>query len=446
MSATSAKVADRVLAEVDALRDDLLAAVSEAIRIPSVNPNYPGQVYDDLLGGESDVSRYMAGIYERAGAEVDVFSTVPGRENAVGVVRGRGAGRSLIYCGHVDVVPAGDLALWTSGDPFSGRIDGDRIWGRGSTDMKAGIVAQAFAAIALRQAGVRLDGDLILESVVGEETMDHEAGVTAVCERGYTADAAIVSEPSSPPSPLAVVPVTPSIQWFSVTVKGKAGHASMRGQTFRAGGLGAEIAVSAIDKGMRIFQALRDLEDQWGLTKRHPLYAPGHFTIHPGVVNGGPHGVQVPYIVSEFMTTEYLVIGHPDDDPAETRREIEQQIHHAAQLDGWLREHPPVVEWKLHWPSASVPADHPICQAVGDAHEAAAEGTRFAGRPAVNGFFGAEDTTWLQRAGIPAISYGPGDLRLAHAPDEHCLIDEIVCATKTYAMTALRWCGHSEEG
>jgi acetylornithine deacetylase len=441
MSTTERGAVDRVLSEVDALRDDLLNAVSDAIRIPSVNPNYPGQVYDDLLGGESDVSRYMAGVYEQAGAEVDVFSTVPGRENAVGVVRGTGAGRSLIYCGHVDVVPPGDLDLWTSGDPFGGRIDGDRIWGRGSTDM-----AQAFAAIALRNAGVRLRGDLILEAVVGEETMDHEAGVSACCARGYTADAAIVSEPSSPPAPLAVVPVTPGIQWFSVTVKGKAGPATMRGQTVRAGGLGSEIAVSAIDKGMLVFDALRRLEDEWGVTKQHPLYAPGHFSIHPGVISGGPHGVQVPYSISEFMTTEYLVIGHPDDDPEDVRREIEQQVHHAAQLDGWLRENPPVVEWKIHWPSSSVPVDHPLCTTVGDAHEVAAEGTRFGGRPPVHGFYGAEDTTWLQHAGIPAISYGPGDLRLAHAPDEYCLIDEILCATRTFALTAMRWCGHSEEG
>jgi acetylornithine deacetylase len=436
---------DKVLGEVDALRDDLLSTVSAAVQIPSINPNYPGQVYHDLVGGEADVARFMAGIYEQLGAEVDVFSVQPGRENAVGVVRGHGGGRSLIYCGHVDVVPAGDLELWTSGDPFSGRIDGDRIWGRGSTDMKAGIVAQAFAALALRNAGVQLDGDLILESVAGEETMDHELGVTAVCERGYLADAAIVAEPSSPPAPLAVVPVTPGIMWFSVTVKGKAGHASMRGQTFRAGGLGSDLAVSAIDKGMRIFDALRALEDEWGLTKQHPLYAPGHFAIHPGVVAGGPHGVQVPYSVSEFMTTEYLVIHHPEDDPEDVRREIADQVHHAAQLDGWLREHPPVVAWKVHWPSSSVPVDHPICVAVADGHELAAEGTRFAGRPPVHGFFGAEDTTWLQRAGVPAISYGPGDLRLAHAPDEYCLIDEILCAARTYAVTAMRWCGTSAQ-
>src|SRR5581483_1808478 len=110
----------------------------------------------------------------------------------------------------------------------------------------------------------RLQGDLILEAVVGEEMMDHECGTTAILKRGYTADAAVVSEPSAPPDPLAIVPVTPGLWWFSVTVRGKATHASMRGETFRAGGLGAQVGVNAIDKGVQIFNAIRQLEDQWG--------------------------------------------------------------------------------------------------------------------------------------------------------------------------------------
>ena len=80
----------------------------------------------------------------------------------------------------------------------------------------------------------------------------------------------------------------------------------------------------------------------------------------------------------------------------------------AAQLDPWLRDNPPVLEWKLNWPAFSVDPDHPICAAVGDAHEIAAAGTRFAGRPEVHGFAAVEDATFLNLGGMPAISYGPG--------------------------------------
>lgn len=328
-----------------------------------------------------------------------------------------------------------------SGDPFSGRVDAGRVWGRGSTDMKGGVMAQAYAAKAIRDAGLRLQGDLILEAVVGEEMMDHECGTTATLRRGYTADAAVVSEPSAPPDPLAVVPITPGTWAFSVTVTGKSTHSSMRGQTFRAGGLGAEVGVSAIDKGWYLFQAIRQLEDEWGQSKKHPLFAPGHFTISPGAVVGGPRGVQGIGFVPAYMTTEYVCWYHPDDDPAQVRQEIERHIARAAELDPWLRLHPPTVEWTLNWPASRVDPAHPICQAVQAAHEIAAAGTRFAGPPPIRGFAAVEDTSFLNLGGVPAISYGPGDIRVAHADDEFILIDELVTACRTYAVLAVTWCG-----
>src|SRR5581483_2945448 len=190
-----------------------------------------------------------AGIYRELGAEVDVFGIEPGRENAVGLIRGSGGGRSLIYNGHVDVVPTGRRENWRH-DPFSGLIDGDRIWGRGSTDMKAGVLAQAFAARALGRAGVRLRGDLILEAVVGEECMNNDIGVSATVERGYRADAAVVAEPTTGTSSLAVMPTSPGQLWFTLTVQGKVTHAANRGQTLHPSGSGAPPGVSAIDKGL----------------------------------------------------------------------------------------------------------------------------------------------------------------------------------------------------
>ncbi len=260
-----------------------------------------------------------------------MFAIEPGRENAVGVLRGAGGGRSLIFNGHVDVVPPGDPANWTSGDPFSGRIDDDRIWGRGSTDMKGGILAQAFAAQAIRNAGLRLQGDLILEAVVGEEVMDHECGVTATIDRGYRADAAVVSEPSSPPDPLAVVPISPGLWWFSVTVRGKASHASMRGQTFRAGGGGAEVGVNAIDKGILIFQAIRQLEDTWGQTKRHPLFAPGPLHDPPRRRHGRPERRAGAVRDLRVHDLRVLRLVPPRGRPGRRAREIEAHVAAAAQ-------------------------------------------------------------------------------------------------------------------
>ena len=431
----------RAVTAVDALADDLVRTLSEVIAIPSVNPKYPGQVYDDVVGLEGRVSRLVGEIYADAGAEVETWAVEPGRDNAVGTLKGSGGGRSLILNGHVDVVPPGNPDRWESGDPFSGRIDGDRIWGRGASDMKAGLVAQAFAAKALQRAGISLRGDLILQAVVGEEVMDHECGVISTIDHGYRADAAVFAEPSGPTN-LGVIPVTPGLLWFSVTVMGKPTHSSMRGQTIRAGGGGSAVGVNAIDKGMLVFDAMRRLEEEWAFTKTHPLFAPGHFTIHPGVVQGGPYGVLVPFILSEYMTIEYCIWYPPQDDPETVKAEVQAQIDAVARTDGWLREHPPVVEWKLNWPANDPgPAAADITAAVSSAHERIAGQTPYAGPAQVAGFCAVEDCSFLTAAGIPSISYGPGDLRVAHADDEYCLIDEVRLAAKTYAALAVEWCG-----
>jgi acetylornithine deacetylase/succinyl-diaminopimelate desuccinylase family protein len=435
---------ERVLRQIDELREELFQSISDVIQIESVNPNYPGITYADVVGAEGEVARYVAALYERAGCNVDVFGLVEGRENAVGLLKGTGAGRSLIFNGHVDVVPGGDPGSWSSGPAFSGRIDEDRIWGRGACDMKGGVVSQAFAALALRSAGVELHGDLILEAVVGEERMEHELGTTAVIDRGYSADAAVVSEPSAPPDPLAVIPVTPGAWFFSVTVRGKSAHGSTRGTTIHAGGGGAEVGVNAIDKGVFVFQAMRLLEEEWALTKRHPLFPPGFFSILPGVVSGGPGEAKVPATLADHMTIEYLLWYPPDNTADQIREEVSTHVERAAQLDSWLRLHPPELEWKLSWPSSAVEVDHPLTVAAQLAHERAAEGSRFAGRPPLQGARYVEDTSFLAARGIPAISYGPGDVRVAHAADEYVLLEELVVATKTYALLAMEWCGYSD--
>jgi acetylornithine deacetylase/succinyl-diaminopimelate desuccinylase family protein len=431
---------ERVLQAVEDGREELVLAISKSVRITSVNPRYPGQVYEEVVGGEGRVSRFMADIYAELGAELDLFALEPGRENAVGVIRGAGGGQSLIYNGHVDVVPPGKPENWRHGDPFSGRIDQDRIWGRGATDMKAGVLAQAFAARALQRSGIRLRGDLILEAVVGEECMNNDIGVSAAIERGYSADAAVVSEPTSGTMALAVMPASPGQLWFSITVQGKVTHAANRGRTLHPSGDGEAPGVSAIDKGFLVYEGLRRLEQEWAFSKRHPLYRPGQFTIMPGIVAGGTTGVQFPLFVPEFMQSEYLVWYPPDEDPDSVMHEIEAHVARVAATDGWLREHPPTIDWRLHWPANS-PAADAITTAMCAAHERAAEDTRLAGPAELAGFPAVNDATWLTRAGIPAISYGPGDLAVAHADDEFVRIDEVMCATRAFALLAMQWCG-----
>lgn len=439
MATTSQK--RKVLETIDNMEHEIVQAVSKLVQIRSVNPGYPGTNYETELGGETEANKYLARHYESLDLPVDMWEIEANRANLAGVWKGTGGGKSLLFNGHIDTVPTGLPEKWTSGDPLSGKVNGGRIYGRGSCDMKGPLVSQMMAIKAIQKVGIKLKGDVTLTATAGEENMDSATiGAGDLPKRGYRADAAVVAEPSAPPHPLTVVPVSPGLWWVSVTVEGKASHASTRGETFRAGGLGSEVAVNAIDKGVFLVNSLRKLEDEWGLTKKHPLFKPGHFTILPGVISGAPYGVQVPFFISDYCTIEYSVWYHPEDSPEAVQQEFETYINHTCQLDEWLREHPPKVEWKVNWPAYSVDPNHPICKAVVTAHGEAAEGTRFQGPAKFSGFYAVCDAAFLNPQGIPSIVYGPGSILVAHADDEFVEIDELIVATKTYAMLAMDWC------
>ena len=270
---------------IDSLKDEIVQVVSELVQVRSVNPGYPGADYEAEIGGETKANRYLADKYRELRLEPDMWEVAENRANLAGIWKGARDGKSLLFNGHIDTVPTGLAEHWKSGDQLSGKIENGRIYGRGPCDMKGPVVAQTVAVKALQKAGIRLKGDLILNATVGEENTDSTTiGAGDIVKHGYEADAAVVAEPSTPPHPLAVVPASPGLWWVSVTVEGKASHAATRGETFRAGGLGAQVAVSAIDKGIFLVNAIRKLEDEWGLTKKHELFKPGHFTMLPGVI------------------------------------------------------------------------------------------------------------------------------------------------------------------
>ena len=430
------KVKTEIVAAVDSLADELVQLVVDMIKIPSVNPCYPGEVYEEVLGGETKVNEFLKPIMESMGLETDLWAVEKGRANLVGVCKGTGGGKSLIFNGHVDVVPTGPEEEWTIAGPWSGKIIDGMIYGRGACDMKGGNAAAIIALKALLAAGYKPKGDVILEDVVGEEMMNTEAGTGATVERGYTADGAIVVEPSGTSYPLGIIPVSPGLLYMRVNIKGKATHVCFRRELVRAGGMGAEAGVNSIDKAMIVYEALNRLEEEWGQTKSHPLFGPPlQFTIHPGVITGGPNGA---FVVSEKSTIEYAIWHAPQETEEEVKKEVEDQIRRYTQTDPWLRENPPVVEWLLWWPPYDVPVEAPICQAVQAAYESLKGKT-----PQYSGFLAVDDATWLNRAGIPAVTIGAGTGNIfgVHGANECIEISQLVDAAKLYALAIVEWCG-----
>jgi acetylornithine deacetylase/succinyl-diaminopimelate desuccinylase-like protein len=442
-----------VLETIDAMVPEIVQTTSELVRVPSVNPRFPWQADKELDGGETMANRVLARVYEQAGARLTWLEPEPGRANLVGVVSGAApsAGRSLVLNGHVDTVPPGNPVDWADGEPFSGRVENGRIYGRGAADQKAGQVAAAMAAVALRRAGVRLAGDLILESIVGEEMGEDSIGIDPVIA-AFPAEGVVVTEGTTPTQPdplfpretLLVAPMSAGTLWMTLEVLGKEGHCNLRRELVHAGGVGAGAGVNAIDKAVYLLQMLQLLEQQWGQSYVRPLFNPGHFNILPAVIAGGPSGVLTPSATSGFCRVEFSINYPPDVPPDVIKREVEAFVANASALDPWLRDHLPTMKWTMDFGPAVLDPWHPLCQSLARIRREVLGQPSWSDvelDPGIRAYESGGTMTAFRRAGMPALFCGPGSLQLSHAANESVSVDEISNAAKLYALAAMEWCG-----
>jgi acetylornithine deacetylase len=429
-----AELVARITQAVDDSRDELIALVQDLVRIPSENPKLSG-VED---GGEAKVQDFLTPKLKAIGCTLDRWDPEPGRPNLVGTLKGSGGGRSLALNGHIDVVPAGDTVNWRD-DPFGAMIRDGFIWGRGSLDMKSGVGAMVHAATVLHRLGIKLQGDLFIESVIDEETGG--PGTRSTIERGYRPDFAIVTEPTG----LDLYPVEGGLEWLRVTITGVAGHSAGRYRSVHAGGQGT--AVNALEKGVKVLVAVQELERAWAVRKVHPLMPAGITTINPGAMAGGngggkdglPNNMTATSTMCDYCSIELSLKYLPSEKTANVRKEFEDYIHAVAQTDEWLKANPPTIEWGLRgvsFPPADTAPDHPAVLTIVDAVEQVSGRT-----PLIGGFVAVSDIAWFGEAGIPSVLFGPGGGDGSHGANEHSSIEELVAGTKMLALAIAGWCG-----
>lgn len=417
----------RVLDCVDEQTDDMVAHLSELVRIPSLGgsdeENLAQAVLARTLAADGlDTDHWQVPLRAIA-AEPDFPGMEVSRDEAWGLVGrlpGSGDGPTLMLDGHIDVVPAGDPASWLRASPFSGRIDATRVHGRGACDMKAGLVAAVWAVRALRRSGAPLRGDVLLASVQAEE--DGGMGTYATLRRGWRADACVIPEPTS----LDLVPANAGSLTFRLLVPGHATHASRR-----------TAGVSAIDKCWPVFRALGELERRRNVDV-HPLFVRWDiaYPLSIGVIRAGDWASTVPdLLVAEGRLG--VALGEP---VADARAAMEQAVAEACDTDAWLRTHPVSVEWwGGQFASGQLDGRSDLLDRVRAAHHLAA-GDQVS--PAVWGApYGSDLRLLTGLGGIPTLQYGPGDAALAHAPDESVPIAEVVTCARTLAALALDFCG-----
>jgi succinyl-diaminopimelate desuccinylase len=420
-----ASLIDRVLLEVERAADESVAFTADMVRIPTVNP--PGEAYEEC-------ARFIGRTLQRLGFDIEYLAAEGRPEhtvryprlNVIGTRTGLSSRPTVHLNGHFDVVPAGEG--W-SVDPFGGLVRDGRIYGRGACDMKAGIAAAAFAAEAIRRAGVPVPGTIEVSGTVDEESGGF-AGVAWLAEHGRLS--ATRTDYCIIPEPLNVDRVCVGhrgVYWFEVATRGHIAHGSM-----------PFLGVSAIEGMGHLLQAIRE-ELIPALATRQtempvvPIGARQATLNINGIVGGQPvDGIQTPCVADTCRAVfdrRFLL----EEGFDATRLEIERVLER-------VRTRTPDVTYSLKdlmvvHPTRT-PDDSPVIAAIehGVSHVLGRKPVRVASP-------GTYDHKHVARiAGVPhCVAYGPGELEQAHQPDEYCRVDDLVNSTKVLALAILELTG-----
>ena len=329
-----------------------------------------------------------------------------------GTFRGTRPGKRLLLVAHTDVVPAGEPASWTT-PAFAPESRDGSVFGRGACDMKGGLVAalEAMRAVSRAVGPDGLAGEVILLGVPSEE--DGGAGTFAAIRAGYAGDAAVIPEPTR----LDVVAISAGAITFRLAVPRRAAHASTRRE-----------GVSALDNLELLHAALRADETARNAAEMRPeMRALGlPYATIIGTVRGGEWASSLP----DRVVAEGRYGVRAGQTAAGAEAELRAAIEAACAEDPWLRDHPATLEiWGGRFSSCEVPADHLLPLGLA-ATAAAVTGHR---PPLVGVPYGSDMRLLINEGHTPCVLFGPGDVRVAHAADEHVALAEVEACARTLA-------------
>jgi acetylornithine deacetylase/succinyl-diaminopimelate desuccinylase len=367
--------------------------------------------HENVEGRETNLVLWLKDYLVREGLEVQLVPVLDGRPNLIARLRGSEGRPVLLLNGHTDTIPAYNME-----NAFSGRIIGDRIYGRGSCDMKGALAAMVSTILALHRSRMKLRGDVMLAFTIGEE--EHSAGTYHLINSGTRADYAIVGEPTN----LEIGIAHKGVLWAEAVFEGRSVHGSV-----------PEKGINAIYSACRWIEKLRTCYIPELQSKKHPLL--GSPTINVGVINGGTRPTVVPNRC--IVKLERRMI--PGEQPETVMRELRDFISILKEEDetisGTVQEMT-VFRGVPHLPF-SIPSDSHIVQTLARAYFAET------GRDAViRGLTYWTDAALLAMlSGLQPVVCGPGSIEQAHSSDEWVSRKELYTAYCLYVRTALLLCG-----
>lgn len=379
------------------MSEDVIDLLTTLVSIDSVNPALiPG------AAGEERIAQYVASWANANGLTAELVERTPGRPSVI-VRSDPGDGPTLLLCGHLDTVGIDEVT-----DPFTPRVDGDRLYGRGAYDMKAGLAAALIACRDAKQAGIA--GEVVVAAVADEE----HASLGVQEALGHVrADAAIVTEPTE----LRVATAHKGFIWTEIEVTGRSAHGSR-----------PQLGIDAIMKTGPILQALDTLDRELARRRTHPTLGPG--TLHASLISGGREESTIPERC--LLTVERRTL--PGESVADVEADIAGLLQRCRDADADL-----IVASRTtlaREPFETSP-DEPIVQAVQQALATT--------DPTPVGVSYWADSAFIAAAGIPTVLFGP-DGEGAHAETEWVSISGTNQCARTLTTVAVDFCGKPASG
>lgn len=403
--------------EVEARKDELIELCSSLIKIPSENPP----------GDSTEISQFITDYLKQFDLEPEWHESNEKMYNLL-VSYGQEQGKHLVYCGHTDVVPAGDLTKW-SFPPFSGEVKDGWILGRGASDMKAGLAGLIFTFALLKRLNVELPGKLTLAIVPDEET-GGEYGVPWLLEKGLVqGDGCLIAEPSSPLHPTIG---QKGSYWFELEVYGEPGHGSL---SPIAGNNAIVDAIKAIEKINKLWDLeievpeevrplieiskryMREVEED--REKFQPVLE--KITVNIGTIHGGTKSNVIPESCKVQVDCRLPFGVTRDEVSSFLKKELDELgIRYDIRPFGF----------KSHANYTS--ADDPVCRAVID-------NISFVTKQEAYGVmqWASSDARHFRDHHIPVLQYGPAYLPSIHGYDEKVLAEDVVRCAKVYIAAVI---------
>ena len=330
----------------------------------------------------------------------------------------KGSKKTLMFNGHIDTMTPGDETKWTY-PPHEPTVSKGRLYGLGSCDMKAGLVAATMAVKLLKDADIELPVNVKICSVCDEEGGGN--GSMQAIMSGERADAVVVCEPTS----LKLIAAHMGFVFFRVSVTGRANHSGEK-----------QAGVSAIEKAVKLIRALEELEHKWLLTHKHPLLPAPNLNV--GTIHGGSAGSTVAGDCCFELCIHYLpnVMSYES-----VYKEFTDTIDLASRGDEWLCENKPQISMYQSGGAFEQDTDAVIVSAFKKAYnEALGKKLDIVGSPA-----GCDSRLWKNIAKSDVVQFGPGNLKECHAIDEYVELDQFYKSISVYAELILEYAKKQED-